>query len=291
MNPLLPATVAMLALAAPTPPDPAAPATPAPAASARTEIVVPPGPLAIGQQVTVTLRGWPAGTVHLTICGNDARRGTLDCAEGQATHAQVPAAGTVGTPILLTAPPVACPCLLRARSLTGAGQATAALPLPGVTAPPAPAPTGAPALVVDELRVRERDPLRGWFGLPEELTVQLTLRNPGPADVVEPPLTLLFGPAGRAPAIVAAPALGTIAAGEAGEYRIRVPMDVAVLGRHELQGRVDLPERPVAFTVDTTRYPWGLLVLAAALAAVPIALPARSRSRHRVSRPWGGRRR
>ncbi|MEU8263399.1 hypothetical protein AB0C02_22575 [Micromonospora sp. NPDC048999] len=276
MNPLLPATVAMLALAAPTPP----PTTSA-VVQTRPEIVVPPGPLAIGQQITVTLHHWPAGTVQLEICGNNARRGALDCANDQATHAQVPAAGMAVTPILVAAPPVACPCLLRARNLTGAVQATATLPLAGVTAPPAPAPTSSPELAVDELRVAERGPLRGWFGFPEELTVHLTLRNPGPADVVDPAFTLLFGPAGQAHTIVAAPALGTIEPGQAREYEIRVPMDLAVIGKHELHGRVDLPERPVAFVIETTRYPWGLLVLAAILAATPVALRPRSpRPRH-----------
>ncbi|MER7001471.1 hypothetical protein ABT297_00220 [Dactylosporangium sp. NPDC000555] len=278
MNPLLPATVAMLALAALTP-DPTSSPTTSAAVQARPEIVVPSGPLPLGRQIMVTLHHWPAGTVQLEICGNNARRGTLDCANDQATHAQVPAAGTAVTPLLLAAPPVACPCLLQARHLTGAEQATAALPLNGVTAAPAPAPAAAPELAIDELRVVERIPLRGWFGLPEELTVRLALRNPGPADVVDPPFTLLFGPAGQAHTIVAAPALGTIDAGQTREYRIRVPMDLAVVGKHELHGRIDLSEHPIAFVIETTRYPWGLLVLAAILAAIPIAFPPPRRQR------------
>ncbi|WP_213453213.1 hypothetical protein [Rhizomonospora bruguierae] len=284
MNPLLPATVAMLALAALAP---APSSTPSVTARARPDIVVPSGALAIGQQIMVTLRHWPPGTVQLELCGNGAHRGALDCASDQATYAQVPAAGTAVVPILLAAPPVACPCLVQARNLTGAVQATAALPLTGVTAAPAPAPAAAPELAIDELRVAERGPLRGWFGFPEELTVHLTLRNPGPAAVVDPPLTLLFGPAGRAHTIVDAPALGTIEPGQAREYDIRVPMDLAVIGKHELHGRVDLPERPVAFVIETTRYPWGLFVLAAILVAIPIALRPRSRrprqQRHRAA--------
>ncbi|MEV8510905.1 hypothetical protein [Dactylosporangium sp. NPDC051484] len=275
MNPFLPATVAMLALAALTP-DPTSSPTTSAAAQASPEIVVPSGPLPLGQQIMVTLHHWPAGPVQLEICGNNARRGTLDCANDQAINAQVPAAGTAVTPILLVAPPVACPCLLQARHLTGAERAIAALPLNGVTAAPAPAPAAAPELVIDELRVVERIPLRGWFGLPEELTVRLTLRNPGPADVVDPPFTLLFGPAGQANTIVAAPTLGTIDAGQTRDYRIRVPMDLAVIGKHELHGRIDLPERPVAFVIETTRQPWGLLVLAAILAAILIALRPRA---------------
>ena len=276
MTQFLPAAAAMLALAVPTHvPAPSSTATAAVAAPPR--IAVPSGPLSIGRQIMVTLHDWPAGTVLLEICGNNARRGALDCANDQATYAQVAAGAAAVTPILLVAPPVACPCLLRARTPIGAVQASAALPLAGMTSPPAPAQTSPPELAVAELRVAEHSPLRGWFGLPEELTVHLTLRNPGPADLADPSFTLLFGPAGQAHTIVAAPTLGAIGAGQTREYQIRVPMDVAVIGRHELHGRIDSPDRPIAFVVETARYPWGLLVLAGLLIALPLASPRRRR--------------
>lgn len=300
MTPVLPAAAAILALAVPVPappstPDgaavsaPAAPSSTAASAPPRPAVVVPSGPLTVGQRVTVTLRGWPAGPVHLTVCGNDARRGALDCANEQATTVQVPA-GTTAEPIALAAPPVACPCVLRAHALTGAVQATAALPVRGVTAAPAPAPAATPRLHLDELRVAGRRPLREWFGLPETLTVRVALRNPGPADVVDPPFTLLLGRPGRAHTIVAAPPLGTIGAGQVRTYEIPVPVDVAVLGAHELHGRVDLPERPVAFVVETSRHPWGLLGAAAVLVVAPIVLrprPPRRRGRHRTGEGTG----
>ncbi|MFD6265453.1 hypothetical protein ACFWFK_30495 [Micromonospora chalcea] len=300
MTPFLPAAAAILALAVPAPvPAPSsartdvamlAQAAPSPSpssAATRPAIVVPSGPLTVGQRVTVTLRGWPAGPVHLTVCGNDARRGALDCAHEQATTVEVQA-DTAAAPILLAAPPVACPCVLRAHALTGATQTTAALPLSGVTAVPAPVPAAAPRLHLDELRVAGRGPLRAWFGLPETLTVRVALRNPGPADVVDPPFTLLFGRPGRAHTIVAAPPLGTIGAGQVRTYEIPVPVDVAVLGKHELHGRVDVPEQPVAFVVETRRHPWGLLGAAAVLVVAPIVLrPPRRRGRHRTAEGTG----
>ncbi|WP_433493456.1 hypothetical protein ACQP26_17950 [Micromonospora sp. CA-248089] len=287
MNPVLPAAAAILALAAPVPAPPSNAA--GTAATARPTITVPSGPVAVGQRVTVTLRGWPAGPAHLTVCGNDARRGALDCANEHATTVQV-AAGTAVAPIVLDAPPVACPCVLRAGQLTGVAQVTAALPLSGVTAAPAPAPATAPRLHLDELGVAGRSPLRTWFGLPETLTVRVALRNAGPADVVEPPFTLLFGRPGRAQTIVAAPPLGTIGAGQTRTYEIPVPVDVAVLGKHELHGRVDVPEQPVAFVVETSRHPWGLLGAAAVLVAAPLVLrpsPSRRRGRHRTAAGTG----
>ncbi|MFF3854357.1 hypothetical protein [Micromonospora sp. NPDC002575] len=240
-------------------------------------VTPPAGPLRVGQRVLVGLDGWPAGTVQVEVCGNAARRGALDCATGDAVHAQVPPSGRARLPVLLAAPPVACPCVLRVRTPTGTAAATADLPLAGVGAPPA-AP-GVPAgLTLEALRADDRSGPRGWFGLPGELAVQFSLRNPGTEDVTDPPFTLLVGPPGRARTIVAAPAIGTVAAGTTRDYRITVPTGAAPYGRYEIDGRIETPGRPVAFTVDAARRPWGLPVAAAVLtAALLLARPGRRR--------------
>ncbi|MEU6078343.1 hypothetical protein [Micromonospora sp. NPDC047074] len=250
----------------PTPASAVAPSSPPADASPAPRIALPDGTFRAGEQVLVTLTGWPAGTVQIEVCGNDGRRGALDCATNRAGHGQVPPSGAVTLPVVLAAPPVACPCLVRARTPTGTTRATVALPLTGVNAPPAPVTVGAAELVVAGLRATDRSGAPGWFGLPGDLTVDLTLRNAGSADAVDPPFSLLFGRPGRVHEVVDAPSLGTIGAGQTREYRITVPMDVATVGRHELHGRIDLPGRPVAFAVETARHPWGLL----GLVAVPL---------------------
>ncbi|MFC8845968.1 MULTISPECIES: hypothetical protein [unclassified Micromonospora] len=229
-------------------------------------VTPPAGPLRVGQRVLVGLDGWPAGTVQAEVCGNAARRGVLDCATADATHAQVPPSGRTRLPVLLAAPPVACPCVLRVRTPTGTATATADLPLDGVAAPPA--ATGVPAeLTLVTLRADDRSGPRGWFGLPGELTVRFTLRNPGPEEVTDPPLTLLVGPPGRARTIVAAPAVGIVAAGGTRDYRVTVPTGQAPFGRYEVDGRIEVPGHPVAFTVEAARRPWGLPVAVAVLTA------------------------
>ncbi|MFG1780092.1 hypothetical protein ACGFIG_27130 [Micromonospora sp. NPDC049048] len=298
MTRFLPATAVLLTLASPVPavPTPSTAATPPPSAAPATpRIAVPAGTLRAGTQIPVTLSGWPAGTVQIEVCGNAARRGALDCATSGAGHGQVPPSGTVSLPVRLAAPPVGCPCLLRARTPTGGTQAAVALPLAGVNAPPAPVSGGAAELVVADLRAADRAGVGGWFGVPGDLTVDLTLRNVGPADAVDPPFSLLFGRPGRVHTFVDAPPLGTIGAGQTREYRIRVPTDVTVIGRHELHGRIESPTRPVAFTVETARYPWGLLGLAAAPLLWALARPGRRhRPAHRaatgVARPPADRR-
>ncbi|MER7420493.1 hypothetical protein ABT346_27555 [Micromonospora peucetia] len=280
MTRLLPVAVALLTLAFPT--SAAAPSSPPTSAPPTLRIAGPAGTFRAGEQVLVALSGWPAGAVQIEVCGNEGRRGALDCATSRAGHGQVPSSGAVTIPVVLTAPPVACPCLVRARTPTGTTNATVVLPLTGVNALPAPASGGAPELVVAGLHAVDGSGVPGWFGLPGELTVDLTLRNVGPIDAVDPPFSLLFGRPGRVHALVDAPPLGTIGAGQTREYRIRIPMDVATVGRHELHGRIEPPGRPVAFAVEAARYPWGLLGL---VAVSLVWLLARLRRRPRPARP------
>ncbi|MEV4773525.1 hypothetical protein [Micromonospora humida] len=269
--------VALLAVAAALAAAPGAPAPAGTPAGGGPGVTVPAGTLRVGQRVLVGLDGWPAGTVQAEVCGNAARRGALDCATGAATHGQVPPAGRASLPVLVAAPPVACPCVLRVRTPTGTATAVADLTLAGVTAPAA-APAAPPELTLVAVRAVDRSGPRGWFGLPGELAVRITLHNPGTEDVTDPPLRLTVGPPGRARTIVAAPAVGTIAAGQTREYHVAVPTDAAPFGRYEVDGRIAVPGRPLAFTVAAARRPWGLPVAAAVLTVVLLlARPARRR--------------
>ncbi|WP_432897283.1 hypothetical protein ACQP1S_19240 [Micromonospora matsumotoense] len=245
------------------------------AAAAGPGVTLPAGALRVGQRVLVSLDGWPAGTVQIEVCGNAAQRGALDCATGAATHGQVPPVGRATLPVLLAAPPVACPCVLRVRTPTGTATAVADLTLAGVTAP-AVAPTAPAELTLVALRAADRSGPRGWFGLPGVLAVRITVHNPGPQEITDPAFQLTVGPPGRARTIVAAPAVGTIAAGQTREYHVAVPTDAAPFGRYEVDGRIAVPGRPLAFTVSAARRPWGLPVAAAVLTVVLLlARPAR----------------
>ncbi|MFY1583956.1 hypothetical protein ACN267_05585 [Micromonospora sp. WMMD734] len=277
--------VALLAVAAALAPAPGASVAAGAPAGGGPGVTVPAGTLRVGQRVLVGLDGWPAGTVQIEVCGNAARRGVLDCATGAATHGQVPPSGRATLPVLVAAPPVACPCVLRVRTPTGTATAVADLTLAGVTAP-AVAPAVPAGLTLVAVHADDRSGPRGWFGLPGELAVRITLHNPGEEEVTDPPFELTVGPPGRARTIVAAPTLGGIAAGQTREYHVRVPTGAAPYGRYEVDGRIAAPGRPLAFTVAATRRPWGLPVAAAVLTVglllarstrrrVPAAAPGR----------------
>ncbi|MEH1031348.1 hypothetical protein V6W11_26695 [Micromonospora profundi] len=242
-------------------------------------VALPAGTFRVGDRVLVALDGWPAGVVQVEVCGNDGRRGALDCATDRASGGQVPATGNARMPVLLAAPPVACPCRLRVQTPSGVTTASVALPLTGVSAPVASTAGSPPELALAGVHAVDESGVGGWFGLPGELTVRITLHNPGPVDVVEPPVTLLAGSPGQVHTMVAAPPVGTIPGGQSSEYVVRVPLSATTLGRYEVRGLIEPASGPLPFVVATARHPWGLLVVPAALLVLlSFSLPGRPRA-------------
>ena len=99
-----------------------------------------------GAQMQVRLAGWPAGArVSVTTCGNSAARGSADCAVAAGVLLVTGADGSASGRLSWTAPPVRCPCVVRAVAvaLEGPEQLAAATPAPARIV--AAAPTTAPA--------------------------------------------------------------------------------------------------------------------------------------------------
>ncbi|MDG4764042.1 hypothetical protein O7632_07975 [Solwaraspora sp. WMMD406] len=268
-----------------------------PASAAQPQVRVDPATAAVGDRLTVTLTGWPAGNIQLDVCGNQADRGSLDCATLAAHHRHLAGPDPVTTSITVVAPPVACPCVVRARSLDPAatGAATgavtgdpvtgvASLGIVGLVVPAAPVDPDPGQLRITGLTVRPA----GWdwpalFALPSRLLVEVDLHNDGPATAVDPRLAVLVGRPGQATLIVEPPQVPVLAAGERRAVRIAVPVDAPVYGRYAVHGQLDwavgpgghagIPYAgtPVVFVAETERYPWGWAALAGVLLLILLA--------------------
>ncbi|MFY1636333.1 hypothetical protein ACN27F_24175 [Solwaraspora sp. WMMB335] len=260
------------------------------ARAAQPQVGVSPVTASVGQSVAVTLTGWPTGNVQLEICGNRARRGTLDCATAGASQLYLPGADPVSTRITVVAPPVACPCVIRVRTLGGGGVPTsavgsaaaggvtgsAAVEIVGTDAPVAPADGGPARLRVTELAVVPAD--WDWpslFALPSQLVIDLEVGNDGSADVSEARMSLLVGRPDRPTVIVDAPELAGLAAGQRRTVRIAVPLDAPVYGRYAVHGQIHGGAAEgidtatgVAFVAEAERYPWGWAAVAGILVLV-----------------------
>jgi hypothetical protein len=248
----------------------AATARPAPAVAATvTSAPVTPAPMLTVAPVTgptgarflVTLTGWPSGTVQLELCGNAARRGSLDCASAAAVQLYLPASGTGSAHLTVVPPPVGCPCVVRATSVTGGLVRTVPVASAGLPSAEPLAPEPVAQLRVTELTIVADGGRAAYFAFPGELLLRLTVRNDGAAPA-EPTLSLLVGRPDRVDTIVEPPPLGTIDAGESRSYLLSVPLPAPVHGKYAVHGRIVGGERPVEFVAETEHRPWGLIALA-----------------------------
>ncbi|QFG22381.1 hypothetical protein [Actinomadura sp. WMMB 499] len=237
-----------------------------------------------GDRVTVELTGWPAGNVLVELCGNGARRGTVDCAVGASAGTFV-RAGTAAKVVLTAAkPPVGCPCVIAVRPVTGGEPRTAPIAVTGVPTLPAteaPATGSAPTrrLTATKVEVTGGGVGPGWLAGSADRTLRVTLRNNGTAALTDPALTLTAGRGEQPARVIDAPPLGTLAPGAERTYAVPVTLDAPAFGRYTIRGEIAGLDEPIAFTAEAASYPWGLPILGALLVPVPLITARRRAAR------------
>jgi hypothetical protein len=93
--------------------------------------------VSVGDRVQLTLAGFKAQIVTISICGNEARRGSPDCDLINSKSLELHHDGTPSvTEMVVSAPPVGCPCAVRASSNTNDEVAVAPISLIGVPIAP-----------------------------------------------------------------------------------------------------------------------------------------------------------
>ncbi|OLT24953.1 hypothetical protein BJF79_44580 [Actinomadura sp. CNU-125] len=246
-----------------------------------------------GERVTVELTGWPAGNVLAELCGNRARRGTVDCAVGASAGTYV-REGKAATVVLTAAkPPVACPCVIAVRPVTGGAARTVPIEVTGVrtsasAAEPATGRAPARRLTATKVSVTGGGPGPGWLAGTARRTLRVTLRNNGTATLTDPPLTLTAGRGDQPARIVDAPPLGVLEPGAERTYDIPVVLDAPAFGRYTIRGEIAGLDEPIAFTAETASYPWAFPILGALLVPVPLLTARRRRTTRVPGRPVAG---
>lgn len=88
--------------------------------------------LNVGERVAMTITGFEARSVIMTVCGNDARRGSADCdlRGAQAREINRDGTPTLGS-VVVSAPPAPCPCVIRVVSDDNAEVAVASVTIVG----------------------------------------------------------------------------------------------------------------------------------------------------------------
>lgn len=247
--------------------------TPAWAArAAQPSVTVDAGPVSIGQRVSVTVTGFPAGrAVSVSLCGNEARRGSVDC--------DLP--GSVAFPISkfddvhvttfpIGTPPVPCPCVLKVTNAPSNDVAFAPIVIKAFPTAPIMDNESSEPLVLD-VRVQRAGQnlfawLRSFVGGPTPYDLRVTVRNrtSSPVDGVK-----VRARAGRSRTDqsrrVSLPVPSSLAGGQTWEHSSRVTLSAPVIGRFYWSVTA-VGDGAFAHTSRRTRdQPIGLFVLGAAL--------------------------
>jgi hypothetical protein len=128
---LLVAVLVVLAASYAAQPSDAQPSTTVPA------ITITRAEVSVGDRVQLTVSGFKAQIVTISICGNEARRGSPDCNLIDSKSLELHQDGTPSvTEMVVSAPPVGCPCAVRASSSTNDEVAVAPISLIGVPVAP-----------------------------------------------------------------------------------------------------------------------------------------------------------
>lgn len=93
--------------------------------------------LVLGDDVVVTVSGFENRTVSVSVCGNEARRGTVDCDLRGSAGLQLNADLSPTTiQIVVRRPPAPCPCVVRVASRSNDEIALAPVQIRGVPTEP-----------------------------------------------------------------------------------------------------------------------------------------------------------
>lgn len=241
--------------------------------------------------IDVTISGFNSRVVTVTVCGNDALRGSGDCNMAASESTRI---NDDGSPryvrLIVSPPPVPCPCLIRVSSPTNDQAAVAPISIKGHPVAPLVAAAQPNLPLVVAIRASRAadglaDALRTSLGGPTTYDLTITIRNTATETVDDISISATAGRRQRQVLVVAdvtpPPA---IAAGATWEETVRVELPAPVWG--DVRWSADVSDRDNAVVaVDTTNsLPVLLIVAVGVLLLVALALSIRLVSRVRNRR-------
>ncbi|GGZ63365.1 hypothetical protein GCM10010387_66000 [Streptomyces inusitatus] len=251
----------------------AAPAAPATAADAGPETALSRQRAAPGEEITVSGAGWrPGALLTLLLCGQNMIGGTNSCANAEGRAVTADAGGSFSRKLPVAKPPVPCPCVIHAATVTGDRAARdAPFAVAGHPTAPLPRPAGGKLAVLTVPRLEGESGILVRFGAPPSRRLALTVGNLGTAPVTDPVLRLGTAHGVYAPEWQERRWRGTVQPGEKARLTLPVELPAGAYGDYRISlrhGGRTLLTHPW----DVPR-PWGVTAFWILLAlVVPAAL-------------------
>lgn len=245
-------------------------------------VVLARSELAPGERLDFSLEGFGGPAVVISICGNDALRGSVDCnviqSEGLRLNRD---GGTTVSSIPVAVPPAACPCLVRVVDSDNTQLAVAPLVIVGHPVAPTVGPAGFVQPLVVEVSA-EKAPagisaqLRSSAAGATSYSVVVRVRNRSSQPVAR---VVLAGSVGRDPdedlAILDLDDPGTIKPGQTWQEKVQTELPSPVWGEVVWQATASGAGPSVTATTTTTHRPALLIVLIVVLIVDILLLLAR----------------
>lgn len=224
--------------------------------------------MAPGGRVIVTLDGFGSLWATVMVCGNEARRGSPDCNQIGSTTKEFPTDGSpLRVSLAISAPPVDCPCVVRAVGRDTAEIAIAPIVVTGHPVGPVVEPTVTGPLMRVEVDASLSSSglgsaLRAQLGGPAvyEVTVRVTNTSTSPLRAVQLSVTAV-----RGDTIAATPAFddpGQIGVGQTWSQTVTAELPAPSFGESEWRVTASGAGPIVDVRRTTAHRPWMLIVMA-----------------------------
>lgn len=244
-----------------------------------------------GDLVIVTLTGWNVGPVTVSVCGNEAARGSEDCdlRSAQGVGIANPTTETV-VQLMVARPPPPCPCVVMVATAAHDIVRSVPIEIKGVPIGPvigstAPGPLFEVKASVEAARSTVVDRLKASAGGRVRRTLVLVVKNNGTMTANQISATAAVGRAVNGGEPLALPAIGPLQPGEAKRYRVLVTLAAPSYGHYAVSGTLTGYGVPVAFVARTSTVPVLLVVLCLGLAVdIALLVSLRARRRYRMRR-------
>ncbi len=249
-----------------------------------------------GDPVIVTMTGFTGSAITVAVCGNLANRGSTDC-NLRASRSEGREAGTgpTLTQLIVQSPPVPCPCLIRAASITQDEFAVVPIDIPGhPVAPVVESDVGPLVDVSITARRVDRGIVGGWrsvLGGPTPYAVEITVRNRSTETLSNVTLSAGATRFGDNDAVsLDVESVASIAPGRTWQSTSVVDVPAPVIGRLEWSAVASGAGSTVRASQTSNNSPFGLVVVFAALVldlGYLMVRNVRRRVRHREPvQPW-----
>ncbi|MDI2132290.1 hypothetical protein [Yinghuangia seranimata] len=229
-----------------------------------------PGKSKADAVVRVTGAGWPKGAlVNISVCGQNALGGTRTCALPSAVQTPVSDAGMINVSLKVALPPVPCPCVVRAVTVTGTDQQdhTAPLEIEGAPFAALPADVKTPGrLVFLTSKMTGKDTLFTWFGSPVSRRFEIEVGNMGQSPIVNPRFKIATFEGVFAPTWSTWDWQGTINPGQ--RVTVKIPIELEPRQHGQFRYRVMYENQVVDEQVLNVGRPWGVYLFGGLLIVV-----------------------